>query len=283
MSDIIRIGSDAFVCELAADTPAAVEVAAGSTLEIHCRSAADRHVGPGPVRAEGPNPGTGPIAVAGAQPGEALRFEILAVEPASPGHVSAGWEGGQQAVEIREGAALFHGIEVPIEPMIGVLGVAPASGSWDTMFAGPFGGNMDTNDIAAGATVVIPIHQPGGRFVVGDVHAVMGDGEIGGQGLEAAATVTMRVGVEPQPVSDHIVVYRDDRIMTVGAGETVEEAVRDAALAMMAVIERAGILDEFNAMKFLGLAGRTLFGQHCCPVKTARVAVPLAYLPKLRP
>ena len=49
---MIEIGSDQFVCELGADAPAAVEVASGSTLRVHCRSAADRHVGPGPVRAE---------------------------------------------------------------------------------------------------------------------------------------------------------------------------------------------------------------------------------------
>jgi amidase len=282
VADVVRIGSDAFVCELACDTPAAVEVPPGSTLAIHCRSAADRLVGAGPIRADGPNPATGPIAVAGARPGQALRFDILDIACESPGHVSAGWDGGVQAVEIRGGHAMFHGIEIPIAPMIGVLGVAPAAGAWSTMAAGCFGGNMDTNDVAPGAAVIIPIHQPGGRFVVGDVHAVMGDGEIGGQGLECAATVTLRVGIEPQPPSDHVVIHRDDWIMTVGAAERVEDAVRDAAVAMMKLIKRAGILDEFNAMKLLGLIGQTRFGQHCCPIKCVRVAVPLAYVPGLR-
>ena len=283
MTDVLRIDSGAFVCELSADTPPAVEVPAGATLAIHCRSAADSLVGAGPVRADAPNPATGPIAVAGALPGQALRFDVLDIACESPGHVSAGWEGGEQPVEIRDGRACFHGLSVPIRPMIGVLGVAPATGSWDTMAAGAFGGNMDTNDVAPGATVVIPIHRPGGRFVVGDVHAVMGDGEIGGQGLETPATVTLRVDVEREPIGDHVVIYRGDRIMTVGTGETVEQAVRDASLAMMKLIEGAGILDEFNAMKFLGLAGETLFGQHCCPVKCVRVAVPLAYAAALRP
>jgi len=283
MAEPISIDSEKFVCELSADTPPAVTVPPGVTLEIHCRSACDRQVGRGPVRAESPNPATGPIAVVGARAGEALAMEILDVACASPGHVAAGWDGGDQAVEIRDGRAIFHGHPVPLAPMIGVLGVAPASGSWDTMSAGPCGGNMDVNAVAPGATVVIPIHQPGGRFVAGDVHAVMGDGEIGGQGLEVAATVTLRVDIEPEPISDHIVIYRDDCIETVGTGETLEQAVRDAAVAMMKIIEAAGILDEFNAMKFLGLAGRTLFGQHCCPTKTVRVSVPLGLLPALRP
>ncbi len=280
---MIEIASDEFVCELGADTPAAVEVAPGSTLRIHCRNAGDRDVGPGPVRAPDANPGTGPVAVTGAQPGAALKFEILDVVPESPGYISAGWKGGSQAVEIRGGAAIFHGIEIPVRAMIGVLGVAPAAGAWNTMDAGPFGGNMDTNDVAPRAAVYLPVFQPGGKFIIGDVHAVMGDGEIGGQGLEVAATVTLRVGVEPEPISDHVYIYRDDRLMIVGAAERVEDAVKDAAVAMMKVIEKAGIMDEFQAMKFLGLAGETLFGQHCCPIKTVRVAVPLKHLPALRP
>jgi len=283
MANEMTIDSENFVCELAAKTPPAVEVPPGSTLRIACRSALDRAVGPGPVRAEAPNPATGPIAVAGARPGQALRFDVLDIACVSPGHVAAGWDGGHQAVEIRDGRAEFHGLAVPIAPSIGVLGVAPAEGAWDTMTAGPCGGNLDIRDVAPGATVVVPIQQGGGRFVVGDVHAVMGDGEIGGQGLEVAATVTVRVGIVPEPISDHILIYRDGRIQTVGVGERVEDAVRDAAIAMMKLIAATGAIDEFNAMKFLGLAGETLFGQHCCPVKTVRVALPLSLIPSLRP
>jgi len=280
---VIQIGSDKYVCEVSADAPAAVEVPAGSLLRVHCRGACDRITGVAGDRAPAANPATGPIAVTGAAAGQALKIEIIDVAPESPGYVGAGWDGGMQAVEIAGGRAVFHGIEVPIAPMIGVLGVAPATGSWDTMAAGPYGGNMDTNDVAPGAAVYLPVFQPGGRLVLGDVHAVMGDGEIGGQGLECAATVTLRVGVEPAPISDHVYLVRDDQLMVVGAAETVEQAVRDAAVEMMKIIERAGVLDEFNAMKFLGLAGRTLFGQHCCPIKTVRVALPLKYVPALRP
>lgn len=285
MTAALHISDDQFVCNLAADTPAAVEVPAGAVLSVRCRSAVDCQVGVGPVRAAGFNPATGPIDVAGARAGQALRVEILDIQPDSPGHVSAGWDGGNEAIEIRDGHALFHGIAVPIAPMIGVLGVAPAvgAGPWSTMDAGPFGGNMDTNDIAAGATVLIPIHRPGGGLVLGDVHAVMGDGEIGGQGLECPATVTLRVGIEPNPPSDHIVIYRRDRVMIVAAAERIEDAVRDAATAIMKLIAAAGVLEEFQAMKLLGLAGETLFGQHCCRTKTVRVALPLALVPALRP
>jgi len=279
--DTIDVPSDRYTCELSADAVPAVEVPPGSVLRVHCRSAADRLIGPGPDRADRANPATGPVAVAGASPGQALKVEILSIEPESPGHLSAGWKGGMQEVPIADGQADFHGIRIPLRPMIGVLGVAPESGSWVTMDCGPYGGNMDTNDVAAGATVYLPVSQPGGLLVLGDCHAVMGDGEIGGQGLEVAATVNLRVGIEPEPISRHVYLVRDGRLMVVGCGERIADAVKDAALEMMAILERAGVLDEFNAMKLLGLAGETLFGQHCCPIKSVRVSLPLKYAPPL--
>jgi len=280
---MLRVTSEAFVCEMPAGAAPALEVSPGTTLRIHCRSACDRAVGPGPVRAEAANPGTGPIAVAGAQPGQALRLEILDVVPEPVGYVAGSPDGGFRRVEIRDGAAVFDAIHIPIAPMIGVLGVAPADGSWTTMDCGPYGGNMDTNDIAPGATVVLPVFQPGGLFVLGDVHAVMGDGEIGGQGLEVAAEVTLRVGVEPEPLSESIYLYRNDEIVAIGTAESLDEACTRAARAMAGIIERAGLMDGFTAMKFLGLAGQLRVGQQCCRTKSARVAVPLRYLPALRP
>ena len=279
---MVSIGAEQFVCELSAVATASAEVEPGAMLKVRCRHACDRELGPGPVRATAANPATGPIAVAGARPGQALRLEILDIAPEPVGHVSAGWGGGNRAVPIQNGEALFDGIRIPLAPMIGVLGVAPAEGSWSTMACGPFGGNMDTNDIAPGATVFLPVFRPGGLFVLGDVHAVIGDGEIGGQGLEVAAEVTLRVGIEPQPLLSSIYLCRNDEVITVGTGEWLDQACTRAERAMMALIERAGTMDEFDAMKFLGLAGQVRVGQHCCPTKSARVAVPLRYLPELR-
>lgn len=278
----IRVSSDSFVCELAADTPSAIDVASGSVLEVHCRSALDRDIGPGPVRAPQANPGTGPIAVTGCCPGQALRVDILDISPESPGHIAADWEGGIQAVEIRDHRVQYRGLEIPIAPMIGTLGVAPGAGSWQTMDAGPFGGNLDTNDIAPGGTVYLPVLQPGGQLILGDVHAVMGEGEIGGQGLEVAASVTLRVHIEARPLTDQVYLVRGDRLMTIGAAADLEDAVQEAADAMIGIIANAGVMSAFDARKLLGLAGDTIFGQHCCPTKTVRVAIPLAYLLTLR-
>lgn len=280
--DVIRVDSDRFVCELSAEAEPALEVPPGSTLTVHCRNALDFAVGPGPERAPAANPATGPIAVTGAEPGQALRITVLEVLPESVGYIAAGPEGGYRRVEVRAGEAVFEeAIRIPLAPMIGVLGVAPERGSWKTMRCGPFGGNLDTRDIAPGATVLLPVFQPGGLFVLGDVHAVMGDGEIGGQGLESAARVTLRVDIEPEPLSSGLYLYRRGEVMTLGTGESLDEACERAVEAMVALISGVGIMDEFSARKFLGLAGQLRVGQNCCPTKSARVAVPLRYLPGL--
>jgi len=280
---IISVSSERFVCELSAEAESALEVSAGSTLLIHCRNALDYAIGPGPVRAESANPATGPIAVRGARPGQALKVEVLDIVPEPVGYVAAGPGGGHRKIGISHGEAVFEeSIRIPIAPMVGVLGLAPAEGSWQTMDCGQFGGNLDTNDVAPGATVLLPVFQPGGLFVLGDVHAVMGDGEIGGQGLEVAARVTVRVDTEPEPISSGIYLFRNDEIMTIGTAESLDEACDRAARAMAAIITGATSLDEFSARKFLGLAGQLRVGQQCCPVKSARVALPLRYLPNLR-
>jgi amidase len=278
----IRVTSERFVCDLSCDAVPCVEVASGSTLTVHCRCALDRAVGPGPERATRANPATGPIAVTGAQPGQALRFEILEICPEPVGYISGGPGGDPRAIDIRDGAAVFNeSIRIPLAPMIGVLGVAPPEGQWSTMDCGPFGGNLDINDIAPGATVTVPVFQPGGLFVLGDVHAVMGDGEIGGQGLEVAAEVTLRVDIEPRPLIEAIYIRRNDELMTVGTAATLEEACRQATAAMTGLFEKHGLMDAFSAMKFLGLAGQLRVGQQCCPIKSVRVAVPLRYVPGL--
>lgn len=276
----IEVSAEHFVCELAADAIPTVEVAPGATLQVRCRHACDRDVGPGPVRAPAANPATGPIAVSGARPGQALRVNILDIRPDAVGHVSDG-RGGNRAIPIDGDAAVFGDMRIPLAPMIGVLGVAPAEGSWPTMECGPYGGNLDTNDIAPGATVYLPVFQPGGLLVLGDVHAVMGDGEIGGQGLEVAAEVRLRVGIEREPLSPTAYLVRDGHLMTLGTGDTLDAACGQAARAMAALIAAAGLMDEFEATKFLGLAGQLRIGQQCCPTKSARVAVPLSLLPAL--
>lgn len=175
--------------------------------------------------ADGPNPMSGPIFVNGAMPGDALAVQIHRVTPSR----RFGWTRAHLAVNVVEpeavrdlpwppagtthegvwdidvdaGVAWLDGPEtrlgrraLPLDPMIGCLGVAPAGGeAITTASSGPHGGNMDYRLIRAGATLYFPVSVEGALFFLGDIHARQGDGEICGTGIEVSAEVecTLRV------------------------------------------------------------------------------------------
>jgi acetamidase/formamidase len=91
--------------------------------------------------------------------------------------------------------ALFSSeIEVPLQPFMGIMAVAPTRESWMISSRPPWrwGGNMDFNKLTVGATLYLPVFHPGAQFFTGDSHAVQGDGEINGTAIEASLTGTFQ-------------------------------------------------------------------------------------------
>ena len=140
------------------------------------------------------NPATGPVYVEGAKAGDVLKVEILEIELEEegtmcclPGDGVLGPDVQQSSVKkvpVRDGVCLFDGIQIPANPMIGVIGVAPAGDPVPCGTPGSHGGNMDNTKIAAGSILYLPVFHDGAYFACGDVHACMGDGEIMVSGVE---------------------------------------------------------------------------------------------------
>ncbi len=147
---------------------------------------------------------TGPIFVEGAAPGDVLQIEVLEVA-----HKGWGWSSvfnGQGFLKERfPGPYLFHWkldgavsrslapASVPLLPFCGVMGVAQAEdGEFRTRPPGPFGGNMDVRELCSGATLYLPVMNPGALFSAGDGHAAQGDGEVCINGIECSTDVTLR-------------------------------------------------------------------------------------------
>jgi amidase len=223
------------------------------------------------------NPITGPVAVRGAQPGDALAvtIEAIDVEP-------AGWAGGHahvnplapgrvqrplgRRVAIRDGQVHFSDrFVLPLRPMIGCLGTAPALGPGDTAptsgQVGRFGGNMDQPVVAAGATVILPVAVPDALLYAGDIHAVQGDGELSGVGLEIAATVRLRVELLPGAAPSWPWATWADRIAVMTADEDFVAARREACEAMVTALERSFGIEAAEAMALLSVAGDMRMGQ----------------------
>lgn len=162
------------------------------------------------------NPVCAPIHVAGAEVGDVLAIDILDITIGARAamavtHIGADWArafGGEAYARAIEPQALFAAtngqtvqldfggrtMTAPARPMIGTIGTAPQGDQISALLYAPdHGGNLDCPNIAVGTTVLLPVNVPGALLSLGDVHALMGDGEITGTALETSADVTLRV------------------------------------------------------------------------------------------
>lgn len=155
------------------------------------------------------NPVFGPIAVDGAQVGETLEVEIIDLQPATwgwtaniPGFGLLADDFPQPLLKISrlaaEVAEFIPGIEIPLQPFCGEMGVAPREpGPLSTIPPSVHGGNMDTRHLTVGTKLYLPVWAPGALFSLGDGHAAQGDGEVCGTAIETPMQVTVRLNRRP--------------------------------------------------------------------------------------
>lgn len=154
------------------------------------------------------------------------------------------------------------GLELPTRPMIGTIGVAPATaGPTPLLVPTTAGGNMDISQLVAGSTLHLPAQVPGGLLSAGDTHAVQGDGEVCGTGAETPATVRLRVTVaspmtSPAPWYEHSVQRQEtDWTCTTGIGPDLFQAARDATRRAVDIVATRTGLEPVDAYLLLSLTG----------------------------
>jgi len=204
------------------------------------------------------NPTAGPIAVDGAEPGDALVVEILWLGPSGwgwtaniPGFGLLADQFPEPALHVwsydrvmKQPAAFGPGGRVPLKPFPGTIGVAPAAtGRHSAIPPRRVGGNMDARDIAEGTRLVLPVEVAGALFSVGDTHAAQGDGEVCGTAIESPMDIGLRFELEkgaappfprftaPGPVSRHL--DQEGYEVTTGIGPDLMAAARDAVAGMV--------------------------------------------------
>jgi acetamidase/formamidase len=140
-----------------------------------------------------------------------------------------------------------------LTPMIGCFGVAPAGGeAISTATSGPHGGNMDYRGFREGVTVLFPVAVPGALFHIGDGHAVQGDGEIVGTGIETSFDVEFTCTVRKR-VDAHWPRGEDDRgIFTAGNARPLDQALQHATTEMLRWLEQDFSLDARAASTLMG-------------------------------
>ena len=198
-------------------------------------------------------PVTGPVAIRGVNPGDLVRIDLHVIRSPDRGAmVTLPGRGGftdglgraGHVVEIANGHVVFdEDTTIPVRPMVGKIGVAPVGAGPNSSTVGIHGGNMDCKDVTAGSAVVIPVQVAEAMLYAGDLHAAQGDGECSLTAVEVEGSVRLSCTVVPGStvrVADGIqrpVVLSGGSVITIGDGDTLDEAARLALDDMLELLQ----------------------------------------------
>ncbi len=252
----------------------------------------------------GGNPQTGPFYIEDAEPGDTLVVELDRLVPNRP----MGWSGAVLApnvidphlvpslprpedgswiradwdIDVAAGTATLAApetrlgrVSLPLAPMLGCFGVAPAHGeAISTATSGPHGGNMDYRGFTSGVTVYFPVAVPGALLFFGDGHALQGDGEIVGTGIEISFDVQITVRVQKSKQIGWPRGENSEYIFTVGNARPLDQCVQHATSEMLRWLQEDFQLDSLSANLLMGQCVRYDLGNIYDPAYTMVCKMP---------
>jgi len=231
------------------------------------------------------NPATGPLFVKDAVPGDMLKITIEKLELGPIGILDIGPTSGAlkeyyedttiKRLPVQDGYLIYNDVvKVPLRPMIGVIGTAPAGKAVRTMAPKDHGGNMDCTRIEEGAILYLPVFVEGGLLSCGDFHAIMGEGEVGNCGVEIEGKAVLKVeAVKDMPFLWPLI-ENEEQWMTVAYGDTLDEASNKAVKQMFEFLRINAGLNAVDAGMLIDMAGDLIVCQIVNPYKTVRMEVP---------
>ena len=247
-------------------------------------------------RLGGANPLSGPVAVRGVAAGDCLAVSVCAIRPAprrgrgytcTTPAVDSQLEPETVLCPVEDGAVLLPTAagraRVPLEPMVGTLGVAPVSARASFEQGDDFLGNVDLPDLRAGATVVLRAQVEGALLYAGDAHLAQGDAEIHRAAIETEADVQLcarRLSSEEAELVGLPQLNRADSWGSVAPGPgPLEELIRRAYGDLAHRLVGACGLRRADAYRLLGAAGRVRIGQLVPPLSSVLVTIATDLLP----
>jgi acetamidase/formamidase len=219
------------------------------------------------------DPLCGPVYIEGAEPGDALRVEVLDLELGDWGWTAIKPNVGLLAedfdrsyfrsFELESGDVDIFGERFSLRPMLGVLGVAPEmDGDFLSVTPTKAGGNIDVRYLTKGAVLYLPVYNSGGLLSGSDGHALQGEGEISGFAIEAPITATLMVDVIksrplPCPMIDCSTrIYEETEYRSFfGVGTDLMEAAKDSVRFAVDELARALRIEPHEAYAMMGIVG----------------------------
>jgi amidase len=252
------------------------------------------------------NPQTGPFYIEGAERGDTLVLHLDKLAPnreigessgkiasnvVDPGYVtSLPWESAwtewridleAQTAALVQPESKLGNFTLPLAPMLGCFGVAPSSGqAISTATSGEHGGNMDYRGFVSGVTVYFPVFVPGALLFVGDGHALQGDGEMTGTGIEISFDVQFTVNLIKRKEIGWPRGENERYIFTVGNARPLDQAVQHATTEMLRWLQEDYGLSPREANLLLGYCVEYDLGNMFDPAYTMVCKIAKQFLPK---
>ncbi|MFC0861234.1 acetamidase/formamidase family protein [Sphaerimonospora cavernae] len=252
------------------------------------------------------NPVTGPFHVEGAEPGDTIALHFVSIEPARDWAVSTTFPHfgalttthttamlhppldevvWMYDVDVEKGVVRYHArrgdfsVEMPLDPMHGTVGVAPAAfESRMTITPDAHGGNMDTPELRAGVTLYLGVNVEGGLFSVGDGHCRQGHGEVCGTAVEAAMNTVVAVELVKGVATPWPRLEDDDHLMATGSARPLEDAYRISQHDLVTWTASLTGLDTLDAYQLVSQGGEAPVGNVVDTNYTMVAKLPKAYL-----
>jgi amidase len=290
----------------AAANPPALRAFPGDTIRTRTFDASGRD---SERRAPGGNLETGPFYIEGALPGDTLAVKLTRVRvnrdsarqgsridgrTVTPAYVAAaryesGFDGEWKLDREKGVATLAHptarmkSLAIPILPMLGCIATAPPG---DQVYRGtdlgPFGGNMDYNQMGEGMTLYLPVFHPGALLTMGDAHAAMGDGELTGSALETSVDVEFTVDLIPGIATAGPRLENADYVMAMGVAGSVADSIQVATAELAEWLKRDYQLNDSEVAVLLGAALKYDITEMVDPKFNVVAKVPKSVLKALR-
>ena len=255
------------------------------------------------------NPQTGPFYVEGAEPGDTLEVHIDSIElnrdwgwgasipnfgllapeyktamvtPPVPDRLFI-WrlDKSRKVATLDMPNSKIGKVEVPIRPFFGTIGTAPGGKECiSSLYPGPYGANMDFNEVVAGVTMHFPVFEPGALFMLGDGHSAQGDGEIDGAAIETPFTVKFTVNLIKGKKINWPRLINDNEIMSIGSTRPLIDALRLACADMVTWLTTDYGFEKYDAVELLGQVAHLYIANVVDPQFSVACALNKKYLPK---
>jgi acetamidase/formamidase len=267
----IASGDTVVVHTLLTNSPAGLEKAGVAPADVEPALRAVYAGVPASERGPGGHVLTGPIAITGAEPGDTLEIRILKIDLAIPYAYNAFRYGAGfltddfpyarvKIVPLDRKAMLGRfapGVDVPLRPFFGSMGVAPppAFGRYDSAPPTINGGNMDDKALVAGTTLFLPVHASGALFQVGDGHAAQGNGEVDITALETSLTGTLQFVLHKRVAAPYPRAETPTHYIAMGFDDDLSNATRKALRNMVDFLVAAKGMTRDDAYMLVSVAG----------------------------